>query len=177
MKNFIIIIILFFGFSCQPNHIFKDLEGKEHVFIALDKYGLDDIPKEIGKLKNVKELEVFIDSADGWTIYPPLSAIDQWIYEPPFRKVPLELLDLNKLEKLTLHGLDIQTLPEELGRLYNLTYLDLSMNKLVISKEIIKLKRLKKLKYLQLFGNKINKIEIEEWKTENPNIEIKYEWD
>jgi len=33
---------------------------------------------------------------------------------------------------------------------------------------------LKKLKYLDLVGNRVEKIQIEKWQTENPNIEIKY---
>lgn len=174
MKNLALVVILILVFSCKPNHIFKDLENKEQVFIALDKYGLDNIPKEIGELKNAKEIEIYVDSVEGWTIYPPLSAMDQWIDEPPFRTIPTELLTLDGLEKLTLIGLEIQTLPEDLNRLENLEYLDLSMNKLTVSKEISKLKKLKKLKYLELFGNRINMFEIEKWRKENPNIEIKY---
>lgn len=172
MKNLTLLLILIFIFSCESNHIFKDLENKERVFIELDKYGLDTIPKEIGELKSAKEIEIYSDSIGGWTIYPPLSAMDQLIDEPPFRAIPSELLDLDGLEKLTLHGLDIQTLPGDLNRLENLEYLDLSMNKLTVSKEISKLKKLKKLKYLELFGNRINMLEIEKWRKENPNIAI-----
>jgi Leucine-rich repeat (LRR) protein len=177
MKYIFLTTILFFSSSCEPNYIFKGLENKEYVFINLKKYGLDSIPKEIGKLKKVKELEILMESTDGWTIYPPLSAIDKWIDEPPFRSIPSELLYLNGLEKLTLHGLNIQRLPEGLDKLENLKYLDLSMNKLTISKEIPKLKKIKKLKYLQLFGNRINKLEIEEWRKDSPNIKIEYDWE
>ncbi|WP_437369310.1 hypothetical protein [Maribacter litoralis] len=174
MKNQILILILIFIFSCQPNHLFKELENQEEVFIELSKYGLKDIPKEVGQLKNAKRLEIYVDSLEGWTIYPPLSAMDQYIDEPPFRTIPLELLKLEGLEQLTLYDLDIKTLPEDLYRLQNLEYLDLSMNKLTVSKEIAKLNKLRKLKCVELFGNRINKLELEKWRKENPNLQIRY---
>ena len=174
MRNFTFLFILISTISCTSNHVFKKLENEEKVFIALDKYGLESIPKDIGKLKKAKEIEIFNDSIEGWTVYPPLSAMDQWIDKPPFTTIPSELMELDGLEKLTLYGLNIQTLPENLSRLENLEYLDLSMNKLTVSKEIPKLKKLQKLKYLELFGNRINMLDIENWRRENPNIEIKY---
>ncbi|MDO6473724.1 hypothetical protein [Maribacter sp. 1_MG-2023] len=76
MKNLTLITILIFVFSCEPYHLFKDLENQEEVFIELSKYGLDDIPKEVGQLKNAKKLEIYVDSLEGWTIYSPLSAMD-----------------------------------------------------------------------------------------------------
>lgn len=174
MKIHTLIAILIFIFSCEPNHLFKELENQEQVFIELSKYGLDNIPKEVGQLKNAKKLEIYVDSLEGWTIYPPLSAMDQYIDEPPFRTIPSELLELEGLEQLSLYDLDIKTLPEDLYRLENLEYLDLSMNKLTVSKEISKLKKLKKLKCVELFGNRINILELEKWRNENPNIQIKY---
>lgn len=174
MKTLTLITLLIFIFSCQPNHLFKELENQEEVFIELSKYGLKDIPKEVGQLKNAKKLEIYVDSLEGWAIYPPLSAMDQYIDEPPFRTIPPELLELEGLEQLTLYDLDIKTLPEDLYRLQNLEYLDLSMNKLTVSNEIAKLNKLKKLKCIELFGNRINKLELEKWKKENPNLQIRY---
>ncbi|VXB41915.1 leucine-rich repeat domain-containing protein [Maribacter litoralis] len=174
MKNPVLITFLIFVCSCEPNHLFKDLENQEQVFIELSKYGLEDIPKEVGQLKNAKKLEIYVDSVEGWTIYPPLSAMDQYIDEPPFRTIPSELLELEGLEQLTLYDLDIKTLPEDLYRLQNLEYLDLSMNKLTVSKEIAKLNKLRKLKCVELFGNRINKLELEKWRKENPNLQIRY---
>ncbi|WP_289063751.1 hypothetical protein [uncultured Zobellia sp.] len=174
MNNFIFLILFFLISSCQSNHIFKYLENKEKVFIALDEYGLDSIPKEIGELKKAKELEIFNDSLEGWTIYPPLSAMNQRNYTPPFRTLPKELLYLDGLKKLTLHGLDIKTLPDDMEKLKELEYLDLSMNKLNMINEIPKLKKLPKLKYVEIFGNRINMLEIERWRNENPDIKISY---
>ncbi|MDF4220367.1 hypothetical protein PXC01_02140 [Maribacter sp. M208] len=174
MKTPILIVILILIFSCEPKRLFKDLENKEQVFIELSAYGLDEIPNEVGKLKSAKKLEIYLDSVEGWTIYPPLSAIDQFIDEPPFRTIPPELLELEGLEQLTLYGLAIKTLPKDLYRLKNLEYLDLSMNKLTISEEMAKLKKLKKLKCVELFGNRVNELELEKWRTENPNLQIRY---
>ncbi|MGS0525811.1 leucine-rich repeat domain-containing protein [Zobellia nedashkovskayae] len=172
MKSFSFLTLLIFTVSCESDDKFKSLVDKEKVFIVLNLYGLDSVPKEIGTLKNAKELEII--RTDDWTVYPPLSAADQWVDMPPFRTIPSELLNLKKLQKLTLIGLDIKTLPEDFDKLENLEHLDLSNNKLTISNELPKLKRLKKLQYVYLSGNHIDNNEIEAWRKENPNIEIGY---
>ena len=174
MKNLFFLAIVIATFSCKPPHIFKNLENKKVVYISLNKYELESVPKDIGHLKDVRELYISRDSMQGWSLYPPISAIDELVDSPPFKKLPEEFLTLQKLEKLTLHGLDISRLPKDFYKLRNLEYLDLSMNKLTITNEISKLKKLKKLKYLDLVGNRVEKIQIEKWQTENPNIEIKY---
>lgn len=138
--------------GCEPNHMFKELENDKVVFIGLDKYGLDSIPSEIGKLKNVEELIIAQDSVMGWTIYPPASVMAQMVDLPPYRTIPDELMELKSLKKLTLSGLKIRTLPADIDKLKNLEYLDLSMNKLDIKNEILKLKSLPNLKVLSIGG-------------------------
>ncbi|WP_159302457.1 hypothetical protein [Maribacter litoralis] len=49
MKILTLIAILIFIFSYESNHLFKELENREQVFIELSKYGLEDIPKEVGQ--------------------------------------------------------------------------------------------------------------------------------
>jgi Leucine-rich repeat (LRR) protein len=69
-------------------------------------------------------------------------------------------------------GLDLNRLPDNFGKLQNLDSLNLMMNKLTISREIPKLKELKNLKYLGIYGNKIDTRDIKELKNSNPNLVI-----
>ena len=111
----------------------------------------------------------------GWTIYPPLSAFEEYIDRPPFRYLPNEITGLTKLRDLTLRQLAIKTLPIEFDRLENLEKLDLSINKLTIKDEIDKLRNLKKLKQLTLFGNRVRKEDIVILKAANPALSIDLE--
>jgi Leucine-rich repeat (LRR) protein len=159
----------------DPNSkLFNDLIDKEEVTIVLNSYGLDSIPKEIRQLKKAKSLTISFDTLEGWTIYPPLSALNERIDSPPFNTLPDEITELKNLERLTIHGLDIARLPDNFGNLENLEHLDLSMNKLTVSNELVKLKGLKNLKYLSLFGNRIDTLIIKNWRNENPDIKIDY---
>ena len=113
-----------------------------------------------------------MDSTSGWTIYPPLSALQQMTERPPFRQLPDEITELTNLKTLGLVGLDLKTLPDNFDKLENLDSLNLIFNKLTISNETEKLKKLKNLKYLALFGNRVDKVDIRELKRENPNLII-----
>lgn len=148
------------------------LADKEAVVIYLSKYNLDSVPQEIGRLKKVKSLYITMDSITGWTIYPPLSALHQMSETPPFRQLPHEITELKNLKTLELVGLNLKTLPDNFGKLENLDSLNLILNKLTISNELGKLKKLKNLRYLALFGNKVHTVDINELKRENPNLVI-----
>jgi len=91
---------------------------------------------------------------------------------PPFRQLPNEITELTNLQNLNLAALDLKTLPDNFGKLQKLDSLNLVANKLTISAESAKLKKLKNLKYLGLFGNKIDTADIRELKRENPNLVI-----
>lgn len=86
---------------------------------------------------------------------------------PPFQQKPEELTELTTLQNLGLVRLDLNKLPENFGILQNLDSLNLTINKPAISREIDKLKELKNLKYLGLFGNKANTVDIKELKRTN----------
>ena len=155
---------------------FHDLVDKKEVTIVLHDYGLDSIPAEIGLLKDVESLTISLDSLKGWKIYPPGSSsfFDMRIDTPPFKTMPNEVASLRKLKRLIIYDLNISKLPDNLGDLGDLEYLDLSMNKLTISKEMVKLRKLKNLKYLGLFGNRIDTVMIQNWKAEHPMLQIDY---
>ena len=163
-------------FSCRDtgndNNLFKGLIDKHEVAIFLNTYKLDNVPKEIGHLKNVKKLYIATDSVTGWTIYPPLSAIDERTSTPPFKYLPDEITQLVTLQRLSLIDLDLVALPDNFSNLENLDSLSLFMNKLTISNEIEKLKKLKNLKYIVLFGNKVDSTDVQELRKAIPGIFI-----
>lgn len=152
--------------------LFDDLAGNETVVIYLAKYHLDSIPSDIGKLKKVKSLYITKDSTNGWTVYPPLSALQKRNEIPPFRQLPDEITDLSELRNLALIDLDLKRLPDDFAKLQKLDSLSLILNKLTISNEIEKLKKLKNLKYLRLWGNNVDTSTINELKMANPNLTI-----
>ena len=100
-QTVIIFLTLMLIAACQQNNMFKDITQYDKVIIVLDEYKLDSIPKEIGVLKNAKELVISMNNNDSWTIYPPQSAMEYWVNSPPFTTIPDELLELGKLEKLS----------------------------------------------------------------------------
>jgi len=155
MRPLIFLLILFIV-GCRDKRtqsLFSDLIDKADIEIHLTDYGLQNVPEEIGKLKNARRLYISQDSTTEWTLYPPLSAAGEAELNPPYRKLPTQITTLTKLESLTLVGLNLKSLPEGFSQLRNLDTLILYMNKLTISNELYKLKRLKKLKYIGLQGN------------------------
>jgi Leucine-rich repeat (LRR) protein len=172
----LIITLTTFLISCtttdKKKGLFDNLADREIVVIYLSRYNLDSVPSDIGELKKVKSLYITKDSTSGWTIYPPLSGLQQMTETPPFRQLPSEFTKLINLQNLGLVGLDLNELPDNFDNLQNLDSLNLMMNKLTISKEIKKLGGLKNLKYLGLFGNKVDTTDINELKRINPNLVI-----
>jgi hypothetical protein len=156
----------------EEKRLFSEFSGKETVIIYLSKFNLDSVPGEIGQLKSARNLFITKDSMNGWTIYPPLSTLEQQPKIPPFRELPDEITELTQLKALSLIGLDIEQLPPHFERLENLDSLNLSMNKLTISKELEKLKRLKNLKYLGIVGNRIETADIQQLREHNRDLVI-----
>ncbi|MBC6365869.1 hypothetical protein [Algoriphagus sp. AK58] len=159
----------------KENGLFDNLVDKETAVVYLGQYNLDSVPSEIGKLKKVMSLYITKDSTGGWAIYPSSSELEQMTEVPPFRQLPKELGELTNLQNLGLVGLDLKELPDNFGQLQNLDSLNLMMNKLTISEEIGKLKELKNLKYLALFGNKVDSTDVSELKKANPNLVIAFD--
>jgi Leucine-rich repeat (LRR) protein len=173
----LIIFLLTIGRAMsQDQNVFSNLSDKDSVVICLREYGLKEVPKDIGQLTKAISLVISPDPlSTGWTVYPPLSAFDEYIDKPPLRYLPNEITSLTNLRELTLKQLAIKTLPTEFDRLENLEELDLSINKLTIKDEIDKLKSLKKLKHLTLFGNRVTKEDIALLKAANPTLSIDLE--
>lgn len=169
---FLTILLISCSRTDKKHYLFERLEDKEIVTIYLSKYNLHSVPGEIGRLKKVRKLHITADSVSGWIIYPPMYDPHKSIETPPFRKLPNEITELSALKTLELIGLDLKTLPDDFGKLENLDTLNLMRNKLIISNELGKLKKLKKLNYLVLVGNKIDTVDIKELQRENPGLNI-----
>jgi Leucine-rich repeat (LRR) protein len=160
----------------QDQNVFANLSDIDSVVICLNQYGLKEVPRDIGQLTKAITLIISPDALKtGWTVYPPLNAFEEYIDKAPFRYLPNEITSLTKLRNLTLKQLAIKTLPTEFDRLENLEELDLSINKLTIKDEIDKLKNLKKLKHLAVFGNRVTKDDIASLKVANPTLSIDLE--
>jgi hypothetical protein len=172
----LIITLTTFLMSCTATEkkkgLFDNLADREKVVIYLSRYNLDSIPSDIGKLKKAKSLYITNDSTGGWTVFPPLSVLQERTELPPFRQLPSQLTELTNLKKLGLVALNLKQLPDNFDSLQNLDSLNLSLNKLTISREITKLKNLKNLKHLGLWGNKVDTTDINELKKINPNLTI-----
>lgn len=171
LASFIIIIL-----GCQPakeKSVFDQLKGQTDIIISLKDYQLDSIPPTINTLKGVKRLAILKDSAVGWVAYPPLSALgEQPEMDTSHRRLPKEITELESLETLSLFNLDLVSLPEELYKLKSLDTLILALNKLRISQEVDKLKKLTRLKYLDLGGNMMSKDDIARLKGAMPGTTI-----
>lgn len=152
--------------------LFEDLVGCDNVVIYLNKYKLDSVPVEIGMLKNVRSLRIAKDSTSGWTVFPPASAFKEITKKPPFRQLPDAIASLTTLQNLDLSGLDLKSLPDDFDKLQNLDSLNLMLNKLVIANEIDKLRKLKRLKYLAIFGNDVDTSDVLELRKHNPSLII-----
>jgi Leucine-rich repeat (LRR) protein len=158
--------------SRNPEPVLQSLRGNSDVKIYLSEYNLENVPKEIGTLKGVKRLYISKDTIQGWTIYPPLSALGQNKMTPPFKHLPKEITQLTTLQTLTLVNLDLVTLPDDMYKLENLDSLILFMNKLTISNELNKLKSLKRLRYLGLLGNNVTADDLDQLKKSIPGVAI-----
>lgn len=153
--------------------ILEDCADKDSVELILSTYDTDKIPLEIGELVHVKVLRISQDSGS-WVVLPPPTAWAQAIEYPPFRYIPDEIVNLKSLRRLSLPLLAIKRLPPKFYELNNLEYLDLSFNKLDISRELAQLKRLTNLKSVNILGNKLDTASIKQWQSENPKLLIRY---
>lgn len=81
------------------------------------------------------------------------------------------------LEDLSLVYLNLRALPKDFYRLANLKRLNISFNKLDVEKELHKLSSLKKLKELDLRGNRVDKNSVAVIEKAIPGILVKYRID
>ena len=159
--------------SCESSTIFSDKQDEESVTIILSEYGLTNVPKGISSLKNARTLTI-LKNENAWATFPPKSAWSKMVDSPPFDILPNEITALSQLEELNIPGLNLKNLPDNFFELENLQSLNLSMNKLDITKEMSKLKQLRKLTSLTIYGNKLDTAQIQTWIRSSPGLTIDY---
>ncbi len=128
-------------------------------YLSLTNEGIEELPKEIATLKNLKILNLsylpnkdknsylytVLQEDEGERVVTLFSVDDS---KKPLRKLPKEIGQLTHLEELLCAGNQLTVLPKEIGQLKKLTNLDCSNNQLThIPKEIGQLVGLKKLNY------------------------------
>ena len=166
--------IVFLGCQSKSDKsVFDQLKGQKDIVISLKEFKLDSIPPAINVLQGVERLTILKDSAMSWVAYPPLSALgEQLKLDSTSRLLPKEITELESLKSLSLFNLDLVSLPDDLYKLKNLDTLDLTLNKLVISQEIDKLKKLTHLKFLNVGGNRAKKDDIVRLQSAMPATKI-----
>ncbi len=159
-----------------------EYQDQEAVVIYLDELGVPtdrqdyyDIPSTISELTQVKDLTIRLDKPEGsWSTYPPISWYETRELKKPFRHLPESVGELKNLRSLTLTNLDIHTLPESIANLTSLNKLNLSMNKLDLTKELPKLGSLTNLKSLNVIGNHYDPLVMQSYMEANPQIDVNY---
>lgn len=161
--------------------LIKETYEKNHIVLYLDDYNLTEIPQEIGRLENLKELNLYGNnlieltpkigelknlkelslSRNHLTLLPPeigeLKKLTKlYLFHNQLIKLPPEIGKLKNLTKIDLTGNQLTLLPSEIGELENLEDLDVSHNQLTqIPPEISKLRNLVR---LSLCYNKLAEI-------------------
>jgi hypothetical protein len=104
----ILLTLTAFAISCKTTDtkkgLFEKLTDSETVIIYLNQYELDSVPPEIGNLRRVKSLYIAKDSVSGWTILPPLSAIQQLMEIPSFPGIAGGIIFPDRPPKLGASG-------------------------------------------------------------------------
>jgi len=137
--------------------------GKQEEKIFLYENDLSKIPDSVIERK---ELTVLAIGLKGYTIYPPLSALDSTTPQMPLRELPEGIGDLTNLRSLTVNNTAITTLPLSIVKLKRLERLDLSMNSnLLVVNELGKLQLLPNLSILIIFGANVSEKDLQTIKT------------
>jgi Leucine-rich repeat (LRR) protein len=106
------------------------------------------VPKEISQLKNIKKLSIEFGGIKGLLpkqikYFKHLEILELGITF--LEKIHTNLYTLKKLKRLSLAGNDFKDIPKGISRLKNLEELDLSLYSGELPKDIVQLKKLRKL--------------------------------
>lgn len=145
------------------------------MIITLDELTTGVMPFEIGEWINITHLIIRkTTTKNQWVSYPPLSWYEKRELKPPYWRIPETIGNLKNLKSLSLVALDISELPHSITKLQKLETLNLSLNKLQLSNEFDKFRKLKALKDLKVVGNHFDEEEMVEFKREFPKMNIAY---
>ena len=174
----LLIKIIFFTCFCacdpRPVSLFREFQDQDSVMIILSKYELDTVPPAIGDLKSCENL--IIVNKEGWSVFPPESAwasiLEKHLKTPPFRTLPAELMQLTRLRSLSVANLDLVEIPEGINNLHFLEELNVSFNKMDITRELYKLESLHSLRKFTISGNKYDTLKLENWSANHPEVVV-----
>ena len=131
------------------------------VELDLRSLGLSELPRNIGKLKNLRTISLYNNSLTKLPVelgnLTNLVALD--LSENRLTKIPIELDNLLKLEILDLSYNQLTEIPADIGNLDNLKYLQFAHNQLIDIP--IGLSNLDNLNYLGLAHNYLTHIPFE----------------
>lgn len=112
------------------------LQNPDKVYrLNLSKTRMKDIPADVFKFKNLRELDLSRNRIDS---------------------IPAAIGDLQNLTSLNLSSNNLELLPDEIGKLSNLTHLNLNRNKIVALPSTIG--NLSNLELLELWDNELSGI-------------------
>jgi Leucine-rich repeat (LRR) protein len=129
---------------------------------------------------SLKSLTIKITSNKGWVVFPSVQGIDsrvRYSTKTKLGSVPEELGYLKRLEYLDLSDLGISHLPVSLVNLSNLKSLDMSFNRINVSRDIEKILFLSNLKTLKIYGCDFNEDDLLRIKRNRPDIRVLYSMD
>lgn len=149
--------------------------SKNRVLITLDELATKGIPDNLWTNETITELTIQkTRPKNEWSTRPPISWYEHLDFAPPYWVLSDKIGQLTELKSLILFEMDIQSLPDSIVELQKLEVLNLSFNKLEVSNELDKLKQLKSLQQLILYGNHYVESEMQVYKNMFPDLIIEY---
>ncbi len=176
-----IICLVFFFFFPGFSDLFAQEKCKSNIEFEVDDtatYRQRLIP--LFRCDSLKSLTIKITSNKGWVVFPSVQGIDsrvKYTTNTKLGSVPEELGYLKHLEYLDLSDLGISQLPVSLVNLSNLKTLNMSFNRIAISGDIEKILSLSSLKTLKIYGCDFNEDDLLRIKTNRPDIRVLYTMD
>jgi len=160
----------------RPNQIDKGIDIIENALVVtINELVTQEIPDSVWSNLNTTQLIIQKERPKKqWSTRPPLSWYEHLDFAPPYWVLNDKIGQLTELKSLILFEMDIQILPDSIVELQKLEVLNLSFNKLEISNELDKLKQLRNLKHLILYGNHYVESEMQVYKNMFPDLIIEY---
>ncbi len=144
---------------------------KEITVLDLSGQGITSLPEEVGRLKNLEELDLSPERILTYRGGTPNPINGNFI-----QHLPDAIGKLKNLKRLNLQATDLRILPSAIINLQNLNYLDLSFNPRIDVRTILKvLPLLLGLKYVDLTGCKLSAADVDLLQTRLPDAVIQFQ--
>src|SRR2546423_3221129 len=152
-----IFIVVLLAYSCNR-------KASTVRILDLSQQNLSKVPDSVFEIRNLTHLYL----GNGFTLYPPLSALVVGKNANKIRVLPAEISNLEHLRVLDVSANELISLPEEISQLKALDSLYICFNnKLQLSKELPKLAKMKGLglqwKFWQVCNSRFCNIQHKNW--------------